>query len=373
MNINCTGKLRKELDFEIKSIEEEKTDDFYNWHANLIKLNRRKCVLLMNVKTKYVIFLYGLKKAEFKKLDEIILKSIRKVLEEDRIDKKYIEKYFNKIDEINFTKTYSRSVISHMRDPKMMLEAIIGGYLPIENIVNIPINLELNRRLMLNTKYEYGIDYLENELIERFGRNYDKVYRVRITLRDIEPKIWRVIEIPANYTFFDLNVAIQGAVGWKGYHMHEFQVRDKMLNDILRIGVPSDLNDELPSWTQKISDYMKRDIQEINYIYDFGDYWEHRIEIEDVYPAKEDIEYPRCLDGELAGPLEDSGGPGGYEEVFEAMKPKDESNLDEEYRQQLVGWIPSNYQPSVFNPKEVSFKNPGEILLKKMGKVETRF
>ena len=53
-----------------------------------------------------------------------------------------------------------------------------------------------------------------------------QVCRFRITLRDIEPPVWREIEVPATYSLWDLHVAIQDAMGWKDCHLHAFRFRD---------------------------------------------------------------------------------------------------------------------------------------------------
>ena len=49
------------------------------------------------------------------------------------------------------------------------------------------------------------------------------VFRLRIRLDGIEPAIWREIAVPARYSFWDLHVAIQDAMGWLDYHLHEFR------------------------------------------------------------------------------------------------------------------------------------------------------
>ena len=53
------------------------------------------------------------------------------------------------------------------------------------------------------------------------------IYQFRITLEDIEPLIWRQIQVPSNYSFWDLHVAIQDSMGWLDYHLHEFKIWDK--------------------------------------------------------------------------------------------------------------------------------------------------
>jgi len=49
------------------------------------------------------------------------------------------------------------------------------------------------------------------------------VYQFKITLCEIEPAIWRRIQVPGNYSFWDLHVAIQDAIGWLDYHLHAFR------------------------------------------------------------------------------------------------------------------------------------------------------
>lgn len=44
-------------------------------------------------------------------------------------------------------------------------------------------------------------------------KRYNQVYQFKITLKHIEPDIWRVIQVPETYTFYDFHVAIQDAMG----------------------------------------------------------------------------------------------------------------------------------------------------------------
>ncbi len=55
-------------------------------------------------------------------------------------------------------------------------------------------------------------------------KNKKIAYRFRIELLAIEPLIWRLIEVPSIYTFWDLHVAIQDAMGWLDYHLHSFNL-----------------------------------------------------------------------------------------------------------------------------------------------------
>jgi hypothetical protein len=91
-------------------------------------------------------------------------------------------------------------------------------------------------------------------------RDLVHVYTVR--LLEIEPTIWRRIEVPERYSFWDLHVAIQDAMGWLDYHLHEFQMYDPGRKEEARIGLPDDEDDpELPvmaGWRTAIKRFFKR-------------------------------------------------------------------------------------------------------------------
>ena len=69
MLIRCTKKLLVELKIEPESVEEG--NSLFSWHANIIMVNRRKTVVLVNDHNRYAVVLYGLKVKDFKRFTEI--------------------------------------------------------------------------------------------------------------------------------------------------------------------------------------------------------------------------------------------------------------------------------------------------------------
>jgi len=57
----------------------------------------------------------------------------------------------------------------------------------------------------------------------------------------------------------------------------------------------------------------------MQYTYDMGDDWRHRIIVEKVIPADSGVQYPQFLGGERRCPPEDCGGPPGYYEFLDKM------------------------------------------------------
>lgn len=183
--------------------------------------------------------------------------------------------------------------------------------------------------------------------------NTKNVYQFKITLKEIRPLIWRRIIVPENYSFWDLHVAIQDAMGWTDTHLHEFLINVPGSNSIVSIGIPDEDDIEfgeeiMPGWEIKIKKFFSPENKIANYIYDYGDYWQHKIELEKIMPAEKDINYPICIAGKRACPPEDCGGSLGYEEII-----KGESEFQEEY---------SDYDPEYFSTDEVIFDDPAKRL-----------
>ena len=67
-----------------------------------------------------------------------------------------------------------------------------------------------------------------------------KVCQFKITLNDIKPPVWRRIQVPETYSFWDLHVAIQDAMGWFDCHLHEFNIKEPKTNKEVFIGLPDE-------------------------------------------------------------------------------------------------------------------------------------
>ena len=124
-------------------------------------------------------------------------------------------------------------------------------------------------------------------------KKFDRVYQFKITLKGVKPPIWRRIQVPEPYTFWDLHVAIQDAMGWEDYHLHEFELVDPSTGMKMEIGIPDE--EILPGWKQKIVKWFSMENQVAKYTYDFGDNWEHAVKLEKILPRDDNINYPICI------------------------------------------------------------------------------
>jgi len=82
------------------------------------------------------------------------------------------------------------------------------------------------------------------------------------------------------------------------------------------------LDEELPAVLYDgmcVSDLLKEKGEKIIYRYDFGDDWEHTLELEELFTPDEGMDYRVFLDGERRCPPEDCGGVSGYYEMLRVL------------------------------------------------------
>jgi hypothetical protein len=171
------------------------------------------------------------------------------------------------------------------------------------------------------------------------------VYQLKITIKDIEPPIWRRIVIPSSITFFKFHKIIQAAFGWQDYHLFAFELADCLVD------IPDPTFEGMNRLPEKNAKRVKIDEYIIAgtsfiYQYDFGDNWEHEVIIEKITEAEEGIHYPVYIDGARHRPPEDVGGTWGYETFLEAITDKDH----EEYNEMLV-WAEKDTGGRKFDPE----------------------
>jgi len=189
---------------------------------------------------------------------------------------------------------------------------------------------------------------------------FDQIYQFKITLRDMKPPIWRRIQIPGDYSFWDLHVAIQDAMGWEDSHLHSFYVTNPETGHKEEIGNPGDpfTDDEEiipPMREQKLSPYFTSENNKALYVYDFGDDWQHDVVLEKILPREKDVEYPICLAGKRRCPPDDCGGVFGYMELLEII-----SDPEHEEYEETIEWLGGGFDPEYFNIKEIIFDDPEE-------------
>lgn len=141
---------------------------------------------------------------------------------------------------------------------------------------------------------------------------------LHVELCDIDPPVWRRIEVENTLTFADLHVIVQEAMGWQDCHLYEFVVGDVRLQSTDTSLAGGSDHRTLPDDMVALGQLLNRR-KYFGYVYDFGDDWRHRITVEQRLPTRPHDRPAALIDGARACPPEDCGGVPGYCELLDAF------------------------------------------------------
>ena len=119
------------------------------------------------------------------------------------------------------------------------------------------------------------------------------IIEIKVTLEYIEPAITRTLQVPSTIRLDSLHLTLQAAMGWTNSHLYMFEASGATWG----IPDPDFGGDDLPASKTTLAEMIEdTGAHSIRYIYDFGDSWEHRLEIGQITdPVPGDL-YPRLTD-----------------------------------------------------------------------------
>ncbi len=343
---------------------EDLPDSLRAWHANLISINRRKAIILMNNQTRYPVVIYRPKPRDFGRFKELIKQAIVTALHMEGFSREVIEGYMAASGEIEFSKTGGRSLVSKMNKAADEIQFLVEN-LDESSLIQRYISLAAGRMIHDDGSGEgiYPIEEMEASLNLYGSGDSDlsfqevlevECYQLKIAIALPGHDIYRRVLVPATFSFRHLHTVIQIVFDWLNYHLHSFTAAKPGSKD--KLIVMDDDPDTLDWIDRKKNDILQdrfcalEDIfptyQQVGYLYDFGDSWEHVITFEKNVKAKGfQVIY---LEGRGDRPPEDVGGAGGYEEYLQVMADPG----DPEYESMVV-WSESQ-SPRQMSPEEIN-------------------
>ncbi|HEY6871643.1 MAG TPA: plasmid pRiA4b ORF-3 family protein [Geobacteraceae bacterium] len=172
------------------------------------------------------------------------------------------------------------------------------------------------------------------------------IYQLKITLLNIEPKIYRIVQVPSAITLRNLHKVIQKVMAWENCHLYQFvKGHVSYAPQSTEFSFSQGLSDR----SVPLCDLLLKARNKLIYEYDFGDGWLHEVLLQKIIPAEEGVRYPVCIEGKFAAPPEDSGGPPGYCDLLEALgDPAHEGHED------AVSWLGDDFDPELFDLEQVN-------------------
>ena len=161
--IRCTGKLQKEMGLKKSDLLDTEPPFSYlgSWHANLIHIDRRKCVLFVNDKTLVNFITPDVSRAEIRNLNCLFKGYLRCVLADEGVIFPATEKIMSEYDEVGYAKTNSKSVLGSMSDLAFHYKYHIQEEGGVHSSAIPDIIRKLNHMPMGAIEYTYPIEALK--------------------------------------------------------------------------------------------------------------------------------------------------------------------------------------------------------------------
>ncbi len=164
------------------------------------------------------------------------------------------------------------------------------------------------------------------------------IVEIKVTLKDVKPRVSRVLQVSADIWLDELHLTLQAAMGWENSHLYMFVAGP------VTWGLPDpDFagGDDLYADDSTLSDVIKvTGKKTIKYIYDFGDSWDHTIKIGKFSDPDPGELYPRLLKATGKCPPEDVGGCWGYENFLAAIADPDHPEHED-----FKDWYDGDFNP----------------------------
>jgi Plasmid pRiA4b ORF-3-like protein len=178
------------------------------------------------------------------------------------------------------------------------------------------------------------------------------IHRIKVSLAGAKPPIWRRLELASTTTLADLHHIVQACFEWNGSHLWLFDTPQGRYGPGEMSAVDADL-EYRDARRLTLERAAPAPGSKITYLYDFGDDWQHVIQVEAIRPALDGTTYPRCTGGRRAAPPEDCGGVWGYADLIETL-----GDTDHPGHEAMLEWLglgsPADFDPGRFAAAEIN-------------------
>ncbi len=194
------------------------------------------------------------------------------------------------------------------------------------------------------------VGYIRKQDFDKNDVKNSQTFQFKIQIKGInKPSVWRRVTVPSYYTFLHFHYLIQAAFEWTNSHLFQFS-EEGFSSDTIITQMYDDMDfsnqKQIEAGDIKLSEVFKTEKQELIYIYDLGDSWEHIITLEKI--TSEATMYPRLLSGKGQCPPEDCGGSWGYESMKEILADRKHPEYES-----YVEWLGLSkneiWDPATFN------------------------
>ena len=186
----------------------------------------------------------------------------------------------------------------------------------------------------------------------RYAKPPRNTYQLRVVLKGTKPPIWRRFLVSPSMRLSRLHDALQVVMGWDDCHLHmfvkggqRFMLPNPWMDDMSLYGRPRFLDER----KYRVDRLLTREKDWIEYQYDFGDSWYHRITLQKILPRDPAVRLPVCISGKRRCPPEDCGGIWRFYETLAIL-----ADPDHEEHDQIAEWMDPDFDPEAFGVEDVN-------------------
>jgi hypothetical protein len=171
--IECSVKTLKELGLQKEPIGYGNldADPFFCWYSHLFYLNREKCLLFVNVLTRYPVLVVGVSRIEIRYSNALLCESLMLQLHDEGVSNEIICKFIQHLYRPEISKSKNRSIIGTSVDYERLIRAHLE-YSPDHTMpqTQTQMSLRLARTPVLSMEPDaFPYKVFSGELLKRYG------------------------------------------------------------------------------------------------------------------------------------------------------------------------------------------------------------
>lgn len=221
--LHCTRKVLTELGLKSPALVEAGDDGLLgDWHVNLFRFDRRKCLIFVNERTLLSFIVCGVSRAQILAIDELFREAFRRTLASESLPPEIIERLLAEYQQIAVGSTGDRRVIGSSNNFVFHYTAMLEREGGVADGDVISMARRNNRMPILSRTFDCAIDALNgvlgsldpNLVIEWSGRRmllrlkerlgYDSAAFIVQTYDQIVPTFRSLPEFVARCEEYDL-------------------------------------------------------------------------------------------------------------------------------------------------------------------------
>lgn len=335
---------------------EETVNPLFNWTAHWTNTWDDKptpdLLVLVNHATRFTVVLHEVKKKDLKNIHHRIKDAMRNTLLAMHFHEDLVDAYMKAQGEVTFAKKYNPRITSWATHAGFDTAIYIGrNQYVLSGTPQDTLGTEVSTRIVnygndpKDAYYPYKAMRDALSALTEMAPYKTRAFELQVTLDLEKYTATRTILVPANLSLRKLHHILQHTFDWRHEHLYEFSLVEEETGKVLETLVEDTQYFEDLSTVQslegvKLSDYLPTH-RHLRYVYDFGDYWVHEIQLLKVHEAYEgELPYLLSLEGEA--PPENVGGVGGFLHLLDVLaNPQDEEY--EDYKDWVGYWTPKVY------------------------------